>query len=178
MFTSSQKAYADKILDYIDYEKKLIHHRLYRENCVRYSGNIYIKDLRVLRRDLKSVVIVDNAPYAFAPQLENGYPIIPFYDNQGDDEIIALTTYLKNIQNVEDVREENRKKFKLTELSQFEIGKYLQYYMPGNSDISSGDVINDSPPVTEGGPKVSSTVKASLNMFKTAMDNCYKKESN
>ena len=34
VFTASHKWYADVILDYIDPEKKLIQHRLYRDHCI------------------------------------------------------------------------------------------------------------------------------------------------
>ena len=34
VFTASHKWYADVILDYIDPEKKLIYHRLYRDQCI------------------------------------------------------------------------------------------------------------------------------------------------
>jgi len=46
---------------------------------------VHIKDLRVIgNRDLKDLVIVDNAAYSFGYQIDNGVPIIPFYDNKND----------------------------------------------------------------------------------------------
>jgi CTD small phosphatase-like protein 2 len=176
VFTSSMKAYADKILDYIDYKKQWIHHRLYREHCINYEGNIYIKDLRVLGRDLKNIIIVDNAPYAFGSQLENGYPIIPFYDYKKDEEIKTLTSYLISVQNVDDIRLENRKKFKLVQLADLEIGKYIRYYMPGTSDITSADNILDlNAQNSEQGPKVTEKINASLCNFQEAMNSAFKK---
>ena len=54
------------MLDYLDPDNELIHHRLYRESCVVTDG-VCIKDLRILgNRNLKSVVIVDNAAYSFS----------------------------------------------------------------------------------------------------------------
>lgn len=35
-------------------------------------------------RDLKDVVLVDNAAYSYGLQLDNGIPIIPYYDNKKD----------------------------------------------------------------------------------------------
>ena len=65
MFTASHQCYADVVLDYIDPDRTLIHHRLYRDNCVVVNG-VHIKDLRILRqRKLKDIVIVDNAAYSF-----------------------------------------------------------------------------------------------------------------
>lgn len=135
-FTASHRDYADAILDYLDKDKKLFHYRLYRQHCAKYDKNIYIKDLRVLGRDLKNVVIVDNAPYSFASQLENGYPIIPFYDSKEDIELLTLATYLKSIKDLEDVRVAIGTKFGLRELTQTSITEYAQYYLATNSDNS------------------------------------------
>lgn len=66
VFTASHKWYADVILDYIDPEKKYIQHRLYREHCIKTTDNVYIKDLSIFKnRDLKDMIIVDNAVYSF-----------------------------------------------------------------------------------------------------------------
>lgn len=69
--------------------------RLYRDHCLQTAEGIYIKDLRILKnRTLKEVVIVDNAVYSFGYQLDNGIPIIPFYDNPKDEELLHLVHYL------------------------------------------------------------------------------------
>ena len=66
VFTASHKWYADVILDYIDPENKYFQHRFYRDQCIKANDNVYIKDLRVFRnRDLKDMIIVDNAVYSF-----------------------------------------------------------------------------------------------------------------
>ena len=66
VFTASHKWYADVILDHIDPENKYFQHRLYREHCIKSSDSVYIKDLRIFRnRDLKDIIIVDNAVYSF-----------------------------------------------------------------------------------------------------------------
>ena len=76
VFTASHRCYADTVLDYIDPTKELIHHRLYRENCI-VTDNLHIKDLRILQnRRIQDILIVDNAAYSFAYQLDNGIQII------------------------------------------------------------------------------------------------------
>jgi len=37
------------------------------------------------------MVLVDNAVYSFGYQLENGIPIIPFYDDKEDEELLHLS---------------------------------------------------------------------------------------
>jgi CTD small phosphatase-like protein 2 len=66
VFTASHKYYADVIIDYIDPENKYVQHRLYRDQCIPTKDGVYIKDLRIFKnRDLKDLIIVDNAIYSF-----------------------------------------------------------------------------------------------------------------
>jgi CTD small phosphatase-like protein 2 len=50
---------------------------------------LHIKDLRILNRSLAEMILVDNAAYSYAFQLENGIPILPFYEGK-DYELSAL----------------------------------------------------------------------------------------
>ena len=55
--------------------------------------------------DLKDIVIVDNSVYSFAFQIDNGIPIIPFYDDKADEEMLHLVYYLGCLAKSDDVRE-------------------------------------------------------------------------
>lgn len=113
VFTASHSCYANVVLDYLDPENQWIHHRLFRDNCVTTEEGLYIKDLRIFaNRNLKDVVLVDNAVYSFGYQLDNGIPIAPFYYNKSDTELRTLVPYLKNLYSVRDVREVNSRSFK------------------------------------------------------------------
>ena len=70
IFTASMKAYAEQVLKEID-PKYLLRYKFYREACFEIDGN-YIKDLRLLGRNLKHVVIIDNSAQAFSFQPDNG----------------------------------------------------------------------------------------------------------
>jgi len=91
IFTASHGCYANVVLDYLDPNHEYIQHRLFRDNCIQTKEGIYIKDLRIFKgRNLKEIILVDNAAYSFGYQMENGVPIIPFYDNKADRELIRL----------------------------------------------------------------------------------------
>lgn len=77
-----------------------------------------MKDLRVIgNRDMKDMVIVDNSVYSFAFQIDNGIPIIPFYKDPNDEEMLHLIYYLNCLATAEDVRVQNRAAFELYKLS-------------------------------------------------------------
>jgi CTD small phosphatase-like protein 2 len=126
VFTASHQCYADAVLDHLDPDRTLIHSRLYRENCI-VMKNMHIKDLRILRnRKLKNIVIVDNAAYSFAYQLENGIPIISWHNDPHDRELFNLIDYLKVLANAEDVRDVNREVFRMNSFYQDYIEEYLK----------------------------------------------------
>lgn len=117
VFTASHRWYADVILDYIDPEKKLIQHRVYRDNCIKTTDNVYIKDLRVFKnREMKDMIIVDNAVYSFGAQLANGIPITPFKDDVEDREFLYLMSYLDLLKDCDDMRELNKEAFKMEQV--------------------------------------------------------------
>lgn len=127
VFTSSQRMYADPILNHFDKERKLIHHRLYRQHCVVWNEGVYIKDLRILGRDLSRVVMVDNAPYSFSAQICNGYPILPFFNDEEDVELLNLEKYLEMAEKSDDVRIFNANLWNIKDYDEAKVKSILQY---------------------------------------------------
>ncbi len=82
-------------------QQKLIEFRIYRDHCYKTSTNVYVKDLSLIRnRQMKDMIIVDNAVYSFGFHLSNGIPIIPYYSsktNPNDEELFHLIFYLNSI---------------------------------------------------------------------------------
>ena len=103
-------------------------YRLYRENCIKTDNGLYIKDLRVINRDLKSTLIVDNTAISFAFQLNNGIPIIPYHDEKDDNAMSKLVQYLMSIKDLDNIRERNGKTFGLEELLGLNVPSFLKYY--------------------------------------------------
>lgn len=112
-YTASIKQYADEVLDYIEGDERFFSRRLYRNNCIKTQmgdESCWVKDLRIFNKvDLKDVVIVDNSILSFANHLDNGIPILPYYDNKNDRELEILTNYLKHLASTIDLRLENKK---------------------------------------------------------------------
>ena len=102
IFTASIAAYASPLLDILD-KGKNIQYRLYREHC-NFVNGVFIKDLKRLNRSLKDVIIIDNSPLAYAFDVDNGLPIISWFDNRDDRELLHLEPILKFLGKVDDVR--------------------------------------------------------------------------
>ena len=103
IFTASLADYAEPLLDIID-KNKVIKYRLNRSHCRHYQ-NIYIKDLKVINRNLKDMIIVDNNPESYLMNKENAIPILTWESDVNDRELIKLIPVLKYLSNVDDVRD-------------------------------------------------------------------------
>ena len=65
IFTASNSCYANVVIDYLDPKGEYISHRLFRESCIQSEDGIYIKDLRVINRELSDIILIDNSPISF-----------------------------------------------------------------------------------------------------------------
>ena len=115
LFTASQECYAGKILDLIDPEKKYFKYRLFRNSCIEVQGN-YVKDLRVLGRDLRKVILVDNSPICSLYQQSNIIPIPSWFNDEKDPALQWLVPILKRLKAERDVRPLLREWFKMEKL--------------------------------------------------------------
>mmetsp|Transcript_47529 Transcript_47529/g.34806 ORF Transcript_47529/g.34806 Transcript_47529/m.34806 type:complete len:240 (-) Transcript_47529:37-756(-) len=116
VFTAGEQTYADAVLDYIDEERNIIKHRLYRQHCVKIEDGIYVKDLRIIQdRPLSDIIIVDNSIISFAFNIDNGVPIGAYLRQEKDEELLYLVSLLEEIYSYKDVREHIAKTLKLKE---------------------------------------------------------------
>ena len=104
IFTASRPTYADRAIDIID-PKKLISHRLYRDSwsehfVTKEDGSntaFYVKDLSRLSRFIDDIIILDNSPYAYIYQKENGLPIKSWTGEKKDSELFKYINVLKMV---------------------------------------------------------------------------------
>lgn len=52
------------MIDHID-TSRCVSARMFRDSCVVSEDGVHIKDLNVLNRDPRDIVLVDNAAYSF-----------------------------------------------------------------------------------------------------------------
>lgn len=97
LFTASEREYAEKILNKIDSESKYIQNVLARENCLKYK-NAYIKDFRIIANrhvnHKEDIVMLDNKVVSFGYNINQGVPILPFYENLEDCELRGIIPFL------------------------------------------------------------------------------------
>lgn len=103
VFTAALSDHADAMLDLID-RHNVIRARLYREACTIHDGD-HVKDLSLLGRPPWSTIIIDDRPWAFKFQLENGLSCTSFRGDKGDKELYKLADFLTHVADTPDVRE-------------------------------------------------------------------------
>jgi len=63
---------------------------------------VYVKDLRIFLKPThkynswceSEIIMIDNASHSFGAQINNGIPILPFYDDKDDKELLHIYHFL------------------------------------------------------------------------------------
>ena len=77
-------------------ENQYISARLFRDHCVLSEG-VYVKDLGLLGRDMKEVIMIDNAATSFKFQPTNGIECTAFIDDKNDFELLSMIPFLEYV---------------------------------------------------------------------------------
>lgn len=101
LFTASLAKYADPVTDLLD-KWGVFRARLFRESCVFHQG-CYVKDLSRLGRDLSKTIILDNSPASYIFHPENAIPVLSWFDDMGDTELLNLIPIFEELSQAEDV---------------------------------------------------------------------------
>lgn len=101
VFTASNKDYADYCIEQID-PKHLVKYKLYRESCSDLNGAT-VKDLGLLNRNLKKLIIIDNSPMSYLLHPYNAIPITTWMDDPKDTELMQIATELLQHTDADDV---------------------------------------------------------------------------
>ena len=114
IFTAAAESYALEAAQVVDPEKRYIKRVLSRDYCVRVKEEYTVKDLRIFAdRQLSEVLIADNDPFSFAPQLDHGIPVLPYTGADEDGELNWLQGYLEELYEQPDLIAANKARFGL-----------------------------------------------------------------
>lgn len=102
IFTASLSKYATPLMKKLD-PRQLCGVHLFREHCTFYNG-VFVKDMSRLGRNLSDVILLDNSPISYLFQPECGMPIVNWYDDKQDQELIKYIPILERLAFVEDIR--------------------------------------------------------------------------
>ncbi|XP_010873521.1 carboxy-terminal domain RNA polymerase II polypeptide A small phosphatase 2-like isoform X1 [Esox lucius] len=101
LFTASLAKYADPVTDLLD-QCGVFRARLFRESCVFHQG-CYVKDLSLLGRELHKTLILDNSPASYTFHPENAVPVLSWFDDAEDVELLHLLPVFEDLSQAEDV---------------------------------------------------------------------------
>ncbi|KAL3064720.1 carboxy-terminal domain RNA polymerase II polypeptide A small phosphatase 2 [Trematomus bernacchii] len=101
LFTASLAKYADPVTDLLDH-CGVFRTRLFRESCVFHQG-CYVKDLSRLGRDLNKTLILDNSPASYIFHPNNAVPVVSWFDDMDDAELLNLLPVFEELSQAEDV---------------------------------------------------------------------------
>lgn len=104
VFTHQLPMYGDPILNKLD-PKGYIMYRLYRDGT-KYVNGHHLKDLSVLNRDVRKVIVMDDEAVNFSLQPANGIVVPPWKGEPHDDYLMKMIPFLETLamSNIEDVR--------------------------------------------------------------------------
>ncbi|KAM4571395.1 carboxy-terminal domain RNA polymerase II polypeptide A small phosphatase 2 [Fundulus diaphanus] len=101
LFTASLAKYADPVTDLLD-QGGVFRTRLFRESCVFHQG-CYVKDLSRLGRDLSRTLILDNSPASYIFHPNNAIPVVSWFDDADDTELLNLLPVFEELSKAENV---------------------------------------------------------------------------
>lgn len=102
IFTSSEKEYADLIIDNIMPNLKR-NHRFYKDSCYSIYG-YYVKDLQLIRRSLNKTLLIDDSSGSSLKNPKNLIKVKPFCGECNDRVLFNLVKLLQSITLEKDLR--------------------------------------------------------------------------
>ncbi|CAD7695026.1 unnamed protein product [Ostreobium quekettii] len=114
VYTAGDADYARPLIRVLDCEGRFFKGAFYREATVATSLHDHVKDLEMLGADLTSTVLVDNNPYSFLLQPDNGLLCESFFGEPEDTHLLdVVLPTLQLLARVSDVRPILRRRYNL-----------------------------------------------------------------
>ena len=94
-YSKLSKEFSNLIISQIERNRDLFDYNLYREHCVL-IGNKFVKDISLIGRDIKKIIMIDDVPKNLESHIDNGILIKP-YDGSEEDEDDRVLFELKKL---------------------------------------------------------------------------------
>jgi Dullard-like phosphatase family protein len=109
IFTAGTKSYADSILELMPWTDRIAH-KLYRHHTIK-EDEVYVKDLELVGREVRTMIIADNTKENFMYHEDNGVHVRSWYGDDKDIVLQELAHVLKQVakSQPEDIRTELNK---------------------------------------------------------------------
>jgi Dullard-like phosphatase family protein len=103
LYTAASKEYANAVIKVLDPHSTIFRHKLYRDSCLLTSVG-FTKPLEPLNRDMNKIILVDNTPFSFILNSENGIHVSSYIDSDSDHELESLAKILRVMEEMDDTR--------------------------------------------------------------------------
>lgn len=90
---------------------------------------------------LDEIILVDNAVYSFGFQLDNGIPILSYYQGKDDSQLLYLKEYLMLIRE-KNIIKDLKKTFTTSELSDVDLDSFVDFYAEEDIDDDNFDILD------------------------------------
>lgn len=112
VWTSSTFDYAESIVNHLFVNQSFLKFVWARERCVskidiESRKQYWIKDLKKVKRlgfNLEKVLVIDDSVEKLQRNYGNHVPVIPFFGDPEDDELLMLVRFLEKVKNIDSVR--------------------------------------------------------------------------
>lgn len=104
LWTAAERDYAEPVLEYLDPDGTLLPHRLFREHTVVWDEMNCVKDLRLLGRNLKRTMLIDNNTMVIRATPTNCVLIEDFYGDPHDNQLEIMWAFIEELNQLPDIR--------------------------------------------------------------------------
>jgi len=106
LWTAAQREYAEEVLNYLDPDGEFIpiRNRLYRSDTIEGHDQERLKDLRLLGRDMKRTVLIDNSLVAVRAAPNNTLLVEDFFGDPCDEQLESIWDFVAALNDLSDIR--------------------------------------------------------------------------
>lgn len=106
LWTAAQREYAEEVMNYLDPDGEFIpsRNRLYRNDTIEGHDKERLKDLRLLGRDMKRTMLIDNSLVAVRAAPNNTLLVEDFFGDPCDEQLESIWDFVAALDDLSDIR--------------------------------------------------------------------------